>query len=38
VRQQLAEAEASNNQKLVDRYQRLVTYFDERVPPWLRDN
>lgn len=34
VRQQLADAEASNNQKLVDRYQRLMAYFDERASPW----
>jgi hypothetical protein len=34
VRQQLADAEASNNQKLVDRYRRLMAYFDEHASAW----
>jgi hypothetical protein len=34
VRQQLSRAKASNDQKLIARYQTLLEYFDQRVSSW----
>lgn len=34
VRQQLQQAEAAKNHKLIARYQQLLAYFDERAPSW----